>query len=66
MALKWYGWIMAREDCKKELEAMGIKLGPYDQKLEIFGRCELTAEAFVRLMAFRGRFLWKLSRKRSP
>ncbi len=69
MAIEWYGWIMSREDCRPELEAMGVKLGAWDPKLEVFRNCELSDKALVRLMKFKGRFLWKLSKtrkKRAP
>lgn len=67
MVADWYGWIMGREDRRAELEAMGIKLGPWDPKLQIFSRCFLSSEAFARLARNRGRFLWKLTRvKQNP
>ncbi len=69
MAAEWYGWIMSREDRRGELEEMGIKLGDWNPKLEIFSGCEVSGQALIRLMQFKGRFLWKLNRirrKRSP
>lgn len=64
MAADWHGWIMAREGLRKELEAMGVKVGPWDSKLEIFRQCRLSSDAFVRLAKHKGKFLWKLSRIR--
>lgn len=64
MSTDWHGWIMGREIHRKELEALGITVGPWDAKLEIFRQCRLSSDAFVRLSRFKGRFLWKLSRVR--
>lgn len=64
MAADWHGWIMAGEKARKELESLGITVGPWDSKLEIFRQCRLSGQAFIRLSHFRGKYLWKLSRIR--
>lgn len=67
MKAQWHGWIMVVGTANRrgELEAMGIRLGPYDTKLELYTRCLLSDHAMATLLKHRGKFLWKLSRIRT-
>jgi hypothetical protein len=59
----WYGWIMALNnlgDKGDELRAMGIVLGRFDQKTQIYNNCTVSDRGFVQLMKKKGRFLWHL------
>ena len=58
-----FGWIMALNhlgDKGQELKEMGIVLGPFDQKTQIYSNCKVPDRAFVQLLKRRGRFLWHL------
>ncbi len=54
------GWIIARKEAGPELEALGVRLGPYDEGEGSFESCEVSAEAFEKLNPLWGRFYWGL------
>jgi hypothetical protein len=45
---------------RKELEDMGIVVGPFDAQKQIYRNCLVSQRAFVQLLKKKGRFLWKL------
>lgn len=64
MAGFWRGWIMAIEvldgSKRKELEDMGIVVGPFDAQKSIYRNCLVSQRSYVQLLKKKGRFLWKL------
>lgn len=63
MARFRFGWIMALNhlgDKGPELREMGVVLGPFDHRTQIYNNCKVSDRAFVHLLKQRGRFIWHL------
>lgn len=55
------GWIAAAADDRKELEARGAILGPYDNAAGHFVQCAVDEQALEQLDSEWGRFAWGLT-----
>jgi len=52
------GWVVAYEDERKQLEDLGVRLGPWDSRTVTFENCEFDDEAIKRLEKHWGTFYW--------
>lgn len=61
-----YIWIQAEREDKETLEAMGIRLGGYDDVEEVFEPCLVSREALSELDDHWGDFIWGVSMIEDP
>lgn len=60
------GWIQPCEEpikvvaCKQELEALGVRVGPWDLNKEEFFNCAVPLSALAKLDPLWGRYIWGL------
>lgn len=55
------GWIHGRHEDAEVLEALGVKLGPWNEDLQAWTNCDVTPAVLDRLDKRWGRFLWGLN-----
>ncbi len=55
-----YGWIIAYETEKKDLEDLGVKVGEYCKSGGCFEDCEVDVKTMDKLKPLWGRYFWGL------
>jgi|GEM_PF-5987037 len=58
--MMYKGWIAGREEDRKFLEQLGVKVGIYSKESNCFEDCYVSSEALERLNKHWGRFFWGL------
>jgi len=58
MATIYRGWISGRQKEAELLTSIGIKLGPWDPKEEVWSPCDVPVDAMEKLDPRWGQFIW--------